>query len=41
MAVKGGAAGGGHGQVVPMEDINSYFTGDLHAIGTANNPLAV
>src|SRR5258708_7723229 len=35
--VKGGAAGGGYAQVVPMEDINLHFTGDLHAIGTANN----
>ncbi len=38
--VKGGAAGGGYSQVVPMEDINLHFTGDLHAIGTANNLLA-
>src|SRR5947209_13019204 len=38
--VKGGAAGGGYAQVVPMEDINLHFTGDLHAIGTANNLLA-
>lgn len=38
--MKGGAAGGGHAQVVPMEDINLHFTGDLHAIGTANNLLA-
>ncbi len=38
--VKGGAAGGGHAQVVPMEDINLHFTGDFHAIGTANNLLA-
>lgn len=38
--VKGGAAGGGHAQVVPMEDINLHFTGDLHAIGAANNLLA-
>ena len=38
--VKGGAAGGGHAQVVPMEDINLHFTGDIHAIGTANNLLA-
>ena len=37
--VKGGAAGGGYAQVVPMEDINLHFTGDLHAIGTANNLL--
>ena len=38
--MKGGAAGGGYAQVVPMEDINLHFTGDLHAIGTANNLLA-
>ena len=38
--IKGGAAGGGFAQVVPMEDINLHFTGDLHAIGTANNLLA-
>ena len=38
--VKGGAAGGGYSQVVPMEDINLHFTGDLHAIGAANNLLA-
>ena len=38
--VKGGAAGGGYAQVVPMEDINLYFTGDFHAIGAANNLLA-
>ena len=37
--VKGGAAGGGYAQVVPMEDINLHFTGDIHAIGTANNLL--
>jgi len=37
--MKGGAAGGGHAQVVPMEDINLHFTGDLHAIGAANNLL--
>ena len=35
--VKGGAAGGGYAQVVPMEDINLHFTGDIHAITTANN----
>src|SRR5262252_7808384 len=35
--MKGGAAGGGYAQVVPMEDINLHFTGDLHAIGTAHN----
>ena len=38
--VKGGAAGGGYAQVLPMEDINLHFTGDLHAIGAANNLLA-
>ena len=38
--MKGGAAGGGYAQVVPMEDINLHFTGDFHAIGTANNLLA-
>lgn len=38
--MKGGAAGGGHAQVIPMEDINLHFTGDLHAIGAANNLLA-
>lgn len=40
MGIKGGAAGGGYSQVVPMEDINLHFTGDIHAIGTANNLLA-
>ena len=40
MGVKGGAAGGGYSQVVPMEDINLHFTGDIHAIGAANNLLA-
>src|SRR6056297_1173630 len=35
--VKGGAAGGGHSQVLPMEDINLHFTGDLHALTTAHN----
>lgn len=40
MGVKGGAAGGGYSQVVPMEDINLHFTGDLHAITTAHNLLA-
>ena len=40
MGVKGGAAGGGYAQVVPMEDINLHFTGDLHAITTAHNLLA-
>ena len=39
-AIKGGAAGGGYAQVVPMEDINLHFTGDFHAIGAANNLLA-
>ena len=38
--MKGGAAGGGYAQVVPMEDINLHFTGDFHAIGVANNLLA-
>src|SRR5579864_704163 len=38
--MKGGAAGGGYAQVVPMEDINLHFTGDFHAIGSANNLLA-
>jgi len=38
--VKGGAAGGGYAQVVPMEDINLHFTGDIHAIGAANNLIA-
>ena len=38
--IKGGAAGGGWAQVIPMEDINLHFTGDLHAIGAANNLLA-
>lgn len=40
MGIKGGAAGGGYSQVVPMEDINLHFTGDIHAITTANNLLA-
>ena len=40
MGIKGGAAGGGYSQVVPMEDINLHFTGDMHAIGAANNLLA-
>ena len=40
LGLKGGAAGGGYAQVVPMEDINLHFTGDLHAITTANNALA-
>ena len=38
--IKGGAAGGGLTQVVPMEDLNLHFTGDIHAIGAANNLLA-
>ena len=38
--IKGGAAGGGMTQVVPMEDLNLHFTGDIHAIGAANNLLA-
>src|SRR5215475_7155064 len=38
--VKGGACGGGYAQVVPMEDLNLHFTGDIHAIGAANNLLA-
>ena len=38
--IKGGAAGGGYAQIVPMEDINLHFTGDFHAIGAANNLLA-
>ncbi len=40
MGIKGGAAGGGYAQVMPMEDINLHFTGDIHAITTANNALA-
>jgi len=40
VGIKGGAAGGGYAQVVPMEDINLHFTGDIHAIGAANNLLA-
>ncbi len=40
MGVKGGAAGGGHSQVVPMEDINLHFTGDIHAITTATNAIS-
>ncbi|WP_047980080.1 formate--tetrahydrofolate ligase [Ornithinibacillus contaminans] len=40
MGIKGGAAGGGYSQVLPMEDINLHFTGDLHAITSANNALA-
>lgn len=38
--IKGGAAGGGYAQVIPMEEINLHFTGDFHAIGAANNLLA-
>src|SRR5213075_3515374 len=38
--IKGGAAGAGFAQVVPMEDLNLHFTGDIHAIGAANNLLA-
>ena len=38
--IKGGAAGGGYAQVVPMEDINLHFTGDFHAIGAANNLIS-
>src|SRR5690606_41145442 len=38
--IKGGAAGGGYAQVVPMEEINLHFTGDIHAVGTAHNLLA-
>ncbi len=40
MGVKGGAAGGGYSQVVPMEDINLHFTGDIHAVGAANNLIS-
>ncbi|MBS3768168.1 MAG: formate--tetrahydrofolate ligase [Candidatus Cloacimonetes bacterium] len=40
MGVKGGAAGGGYAQVIPMEDINLHFTGDIHAIGIAHNLLS-
>jgi formate--tetrahydrofolate ligase len=40
LGIKGGAAGGGYAQVVPMEDLNLHFTGDIHAIGAANNLLA-
>ncbi len=38
--IKGGAAGGGYSQLIPMEDLNLHFTGDIHAVGTANNLLA-
>ena len=40
MGIKGGAAGGGYSQVIPMEDINLHFTGDIHAVGSAHNLLA-
>ena len=40
MGIKGGAAGGGYSQVVPMEDVNLHFTGDMHAVTTANNLLS-
>ncbi|MEA4829288.1 MAG: formate--tetrahydrofolate ligase, partial [Enterococcus thailandicus] len=40
MGIKGGAAGGGYAQVLPMEDINLHFTGDMHAITSANNALS-
>ncbi len=40
MGVKGGAAGGGYAQVVPMEDINLHFTGDIHAVSIAHNLLS-
>ena len=40
MGLKGGAAGGGFAQIVPMEDINLHFTGDFHAIAAATNTLA-
>ena len=40
MGIKGGATGGGYAQVLPMEEINLHFTGDMHAITTANNTLA-
>ena len=40
MGIKGGAAGGGYAQVLPMDEINLHFTGDIHAITTANNALA-
>ena len=40
LGIKGGAAGGGYSQVVPMEDLNLHFTGDFHAITSANNLLA-
>src|SRR5664280_3182767 len=38
--IKGGAAGGGYSQLIPMEDLNLHFTGDIHAVGVANNLLA-
>ena len=40
MGIKGGAAGGGYSQVVPMEDLNLHFTGDIHAVTTANNAVS-
>lgn len=40
MGIKGGAAGGGHSQVIPMEDLNLHFTGDIHAVTTANNAIS-
>ena len=40
MGLKGGAAGGGYSQILPMDEINLHFTGDIHAITTANNALA-
>ena len=40
MGMKGGATGGGYSQVVPMEDINLHFTGDMHALTTANNTFS-
>lgn len=40
MGVKGGAAGGGYSQIVPMEEINLHFTGDIHAVSTAHNLLS-
>ena len=40
MGIKGGAAGGGYAQIVPMEDINLHFTGDIHAVTAANNLLS-
>ncbi len=40
MGLKGGAAGGGYSQILPMDEINLHFTGDIHAITTANNALS-